>query len=229
MIIPKHIGLIMDGNRRWAQKRGLSKSDGHKVGFEHIPDVIEVCRDYGIQIVSAYCWSTENWTRPAEEVKYIMDSLENELPRFAEGLHEKGIRFIHSGRRQELAPKTLQIIDEAVALTQHNGPEVFNFLFNYGGRAELENVVRQLISENASSETISETSIADHLWTAELPDVDLVIRTGGDRRVSNFMLWQIAYACIYITKTYWPGIGRRDIEAGMRHYNNQRLIALNPV
>jgi undecaprenyl diphosphate synthase len=219
MIIPNHTGFIMDGNGRWAQQRGLSRSAGHKAGFEHIPDVLEVCRDFGIQVVSAYAWSTENWVRPKAEVNYIMRSLEKHLPRFVDELHRRGVRFVHSGRREDLPPKALQALDEAVALTRHNGPEIFNFVFNHGGRAELINAARQLIAEGVSPEAVSEDSIADHLWTAGLPDVDLVIRTSGEQRLSNFMLWQSAYACIYVAQAYWPDLGRRDIEEGIKYYN----------
>jgi undecaprenyl diphosphate synthase len=219
MIVPKHIGLIMDGNGRWAQRRGLSRSAGHKAGFEHIPRVLEICHDLGIQIVSAYAWSTENWSRPKAEVGYIMRSLEKHLPRFVKELHQRGVCFRHSGRRDDLTPKALQVLDEAVALTQDNGPEIFNFVFNHGGRAELVNVVRNLLAEGVELETISEPTINRYLWTAGLPDIDLVIRTSGEQRLSNFLLWQCAYACVYVTQAYWPDVGRDDLEAGIKYYN----------
>jgi undecaprenyl diphosphate synthase len=219
MIVPRHIGLIMDGNGRWAQQRGLSRSAGHKAGFEHIPPVLEICHELGIQIVSAYAWSTENWNRPKAEVGYIMRSLEKHLPEFVRELHQRGVRFMHCGRRDELTPKALQALDEAVTLTQHNGPEVFNFVFNYGGRAELVNVTRELLAENVGLETISESTIDHYLWTIGLPDVDLVIRTSGEQRLSNFLLWQSAFACVYVTQAYWPDVSRDDIEAAVQYYN----------
>lgn len=219
MNIPNHIGFIMDGNRRWAHKRGLTKSDGHKKGFEQISDVLETCNDLGIPIVSVYCWSTENWSRPAEEVNYIMSALEEHLPRFANELNERGFRFVHSGRRERIPAKTMQVIDQAVALTKDNGPSVLNLLFNYGGRAELVDSVKKIIKENVSLDQISETTISKNLWACELPDVDLVIRTGGDKRLSNFMLWQTSKACIYVTDTFWPDISRKDITSGIRSFN----------
>jgi undecaprenyl diphosphate synthase len=219
MMIPKHIGLIMDGNGRWAQQRGLTRSAGHKAGLEHIPEVLEICHSFGIQIVSAYAWSTENWVRPRVEVEYIMQALEEQLPRFAQELHQRGVRFIHSGRRDDLTAKALRVLDEATTLTQNNGPEIFNFVFNHGGRAELVNVVRQLLAEGKQSEIISEALIDDYLWTAGLPDLDLIIRTSGEQRLSNFLLWQSAYACVYVTKAYWPDVNRNDIEAGVKYYN----------
>ncbi len=219
MIAPKHIGLIMDGNGRWAQQRGLSRSAGHKAGFEHIPPVLEICHDLGIQIVSAYAWSTENWNRPKAEVGYIMSSLEKHLPEFVSKLHQRGVRFMHSGRRDELTPEALQALDEAATLTQQNGPEIFNFVFNYGGRAELVNVTRKLLAEKVESEVVSESTINHYLWTNGLPDVDLVIRTSGEQRLSNFLLWQSAYACIYVTQAYWPDVSRDDVEAAVKYYN----------
>ena len=159
MIIPKHVGFIMDGNRRWARKRGLPTSAGHKHGFEHIPDVLEICHDFGIQTISIYCWSTENWARPKDEVEYIISSLETHLPEFIDKLHEKGIRFFHSGRREELSPGTLKIIDDGITLTQNNGPETLNFLFNYGGRAELVEDVKNLIKKETDLDSLTEASI----------------------------------------------------------------------
>jgi undecaprenyl diphosphate synthase len=219
MIVPRHIGLIMDGNGRWAQQRGLSRSAGHKAGFEHIPHVLEICHDLGIPIVSAYAWSTENWNRPKAEVGYIMRSLEKHLPEFVRELHQRGVRFMHSGRRDELTPKALQVLDEAVALTQQNGPEIFNFVFNYVGRAELVSVTRRLVAEHVQPERVSESTINHYLWTSGLPDVDLVIRTSGEQRLSNFLLWQSAHACVYVTQAYWPDVSRDDVEAAVQYYN----------
>ncbi|MDY6875076.1 MAG: polyprenyl diphosphate synthase [Chloroflexota bacterium] len=219
MTVPKHIAFIMDGNGRWAQRRGLPRSAGHKAGFEHIPDVLEICYGLDVQIVSAFAWSTENWKRPKVEVEYIVRSLEKHLPRFVKELHARDVRFVHSGSRDRLTAKALRVLDEAVSLTQNNGPWVFNIAFNYGGRAELVHVASELLAERARPEMVSEATINNRLWTAGLPDVDLVIRTGGDRRVSNFMLWQSAYACIYVADAYWPDVSRNDIEAGIRYYN----------
>jgi len=219
MVIPKHVAFIMDGNGRWAQRRGLPRSAGHRAGFEHIPDVLKMCHDLGVQTVSAYAWSTENWGRPKAEVDFIVHSLETHLARFVKELHTRGVRFVHGGSRDNLTAKALQVIDEAVELTRNNGPRVFNLAFNYGGRAELVRVASELAAEQAQPETISEAAINERLWTAGLPDVDLVIRTGGDRRLSNFMLWQSAYACIYIADACWPDVSRDDIEEGIKYYN----------
>ncbi len=213
----------MDANRRWAKKRGLPSSAGHKAGFDHIPEVLRICKDLGIHVVSVYCWSTENWNRSKEEVDYIMNSLVTHLPRFANELNEESVRFVHSGRRNEIPTDALKVLDDAIALTKRNDKEVFNFCFNYGGRAELVESVRNLIQKNISSKLISEESISENLWVADLPDVDIVIRTGGDQRLSNFMLWQASHAFIHVIEKYWPDISRRDILNGIKCYNDQQF------
>jgi undecaprenyl diphosphate synthase len=218
MIVPRHIAFIMDGNGRWARRRGLPRSAGHKAGLEHIPDVLEICHDLGVQVVSGYAWSTENWSRPQAEVRYIMHALEKHLPRFIKELHKRGVRFVHSGQPDNLTPKALRQLDDAVKLTRDNGPSVFNFAFNYGGRAELVHATRRLLAEGVGADAVSEAAINARLWTAGLPDVDLMIRTGGDHRLSNFLLWQSAYACIHIVSAYWPEIARNDIERGIKYY-----------
>jgi len=148
-----------------------------------------------------------------------MRSLEKHLPEFVNELHQRSVRFVHSGRRDELSSKALKTLDEAISLTQRNGPEIFNFVFNYGGRAELINATRELLAENVEPETVTESRIDQQLWTTGLPDVDLVVRTSGEQRISNFLLWQSAYACIYVTQAYWPEVGRDDIEAAVKTYN----------
>ena len=218
-VVPRHIAFVMDGNGRWARQRGLPRSAGHKAGLEHIQDVLEICHNLGVQVVSGYAWSTENWSRPQAEVRYIMRALEKHLPRFAKELHKRGVRFVHSGQSDNLTPKALRQLADAVELTRDNGPSVFNLAFNYGGRAELMHVIRSLLAEGLQPDEISEAAINDRLWTAGLPDVDLMVRTGGDQRLSNFLLWQSAYACVYIASAYWPAIDRDDIETGIEYYN----------
>jgi undecaprenyl diphosphate synthase len=219
MIAPKHIAFIMDGNGRWAQQRGLPRSAGHKAGFEHIPDVLEMCHTFGVQVVSAYAWSTENWGRSKAEVNYILRSLERHLMRFVKELHARNVRFVHSGSRDRLSPKTLAVLDKAIELTHDDGPEVFNLAFNYSGRADLTHVAREMVTKGFQPKDISENTINDHLWTKGLPDVNLVFRTGGDQRISNFMLWQSAYACIYVVDAYWPDVSQDDIKSGIKYYN----------
>jgi undecaprenyl diphosphate synthase len=219
MIVPQHIGFIMDGNGRWARKRGLPRSAGHRAGIEHIREVLRVCNDLGVKIASFYVWSTENWTRPLAEVRHLMHCLWTSGPKLAQELHAQNVRIMHSGSRQNLSKRVLRVIDDAVELTQENGPRVVNLIFNSSGRTELLHAIRQLVTQRIEPEAITEATISEHLFSAGLPDVDLVIRSGGDQRLSNFMLWQSAYAWIYITQAYWPALSRGDIEAAIEYYN----------
>ncbi|MBM3236855.1 di-trans,poly-cis-decaprenylcistransferase [Candidatus Poribacteria bacterium] len=221
MIVPEHIGFIMDGNGRWARERGLSRNEGHRAGIDHIREVLEICHELGIQIVSAYLWSTENWSRPSAETRHIMHCIRMFDPKLAKDLHAKQVRIIHSGNRQNLSRAVLRVIDNAVPLTRENGPRVLNLVFNYGGRAELVHVVRQWIALQVQPEKITETTINNYLYTAGLPDVDLIIRSGGDQRISNFLLWQSAYALVYVARTYWPALSRSDIEEAIKYYNRE--------
>jgi undecaprenyl diphosphate synthase len=219
MLIPQHVGFIMDGNGRWAQQQGLPRPEGHRMGIQNILKVLDICYDFGINIVSTFVWSTENWERPTGEARALMYSIQIFGPHLASQLHDRGVRILHSGSRQNLSATVLKTIDNAVELTEANGPRVLNLAFNYGGRAELVRAVKQVVEKQIEPQAITETTIADCLYTAGLPDVDLVIRSGGDKRISNFLLWQIAYAWIYITDTYWPAISRSDIESAIESYN----------
>jgi undecaprenyl diphosphate synthase len=222
MRLPQHLAFIMDGNGRWAQERGLPRSAGHKAGYEHISRVLEMCNDLGVRIVSGYAWSTENWGRPKPEVEFIMNALEKHLPRFIAELHDRNVRFMHCGTSDNLSPAALKVLKEGEALTHQNSSGVFNLVFNYGGRAEIVHAARQLVKNRVRPENICEKTVGETLWTAGLPDVDLVFRTGGDWRMSNFLLWQSAYACIYIADVYWPALSRDEIEKGILVYAQSR-------
>lgn len=219
MLIPKHTAFIMDGNGRWATERGLPRSAGHKAGYEHIPDVLKTCHELGIEIVSAYAWSTENWGRPKQESAFILRAVEKHLPRFVEELHRRQVRFVHSGFGHDLTAKARRRLEEAVTLTAANTGGIFNLAYNYGGRAEIVHAIRQLLREASPGDGLAAKDIEAHLFTAGLPDVDLVIRTGGDKRLSNFLLWQSAYATVYVVDRYWPALAVEDIEAGIQYYN----------
>jgi len=222
MKLPRHLAFIMDGNGRWARERGLPRSAGHKAGYEHIPKVLEMCDDLGVRVVSGYAWSTENWGRPKPEVEFIMNVLEKHLPKFIAKLDERNVRFMHCGISENLSPEALNALKEGEALTKQNGNGVFNLVFNYGGRAEIVHAAQQIIKNHIQPEEICEKTVGDYLLTAGLPDVDLVFRTGGDWRMSNFLLWQSAYACIYIAEVYWPALSRGEIEEGVHYYNRSR-------
>jgi undecaprenyl diphosphate synthase len=212
----------MDGNGRWAQARGLPRSAGHKAGYEHIPKVLEMCQELGVRVVSGYAWSTENWGRPKPEVQYIMKALEKNLPRFIQELHERGVRFRHCGISEKLSPEALRVFKEGEALTRENEQGVFNLVFNYGGRAEIVEAARRIVQDAVPPVELSEQALDNYMLTAGLPDVDLVFRTGGEYRLSNFLLWQSAHACIYVSESYWPALSKEDLEEGIRCYCRAR-------
>ncbi|MEM7133847.1 MAG: polyprenyl diphosphate synthase [Chloroflexota bacterium] len=219
MVIPKHVAFVMDGNGRWAQAQGLPRSAGHKAGYEHIPTVLEICFDLDIQVVSGYVWSTENWNRPKAEVDFIVRSLEKNLSRFVGELHQRGVRFVHSGTHDRLPTKIVELLKNGASLTKDNQSGVFNLCFNYGGRTEIVEAVQRILAADVQPNELSEELLGEYLWTHSLPDVDLVVRTGGDKRLSNFLLWQTAHACLYIADSYWPAISRQEIEFAVSYYN----------
>jgi undecaprenyl diphosphate synthase len=213
---PRHIAFIMDGNGRWAQSQGLPRSKGHKAGYEKIPSILEACIALDLNIVTVFVWSTENWGRPKTETNYIMTRLKKELPKFARELDSRGIRFQHIGRKEGIDAKILNVINEAEEMTRHHRKAVFNFLFNYGARAEIYNALQKIIVDKVIPTSITEEIISQYLWTAELPDVDILVRTGGEKRISNFMIWQCANAEIHFLDKYWPDINADDIKKILR-------------
>lgn len=215
--VPRHVGLIMDGNGRWATRQGLSRLVGHRVGLDHIRTVLPICFRLGIEIVSGYLWSAENWRRPQGEVTHMLGLLRAFGRSFARELHEQQVRIVHSGSREGLLDRDLAVIDEAVALTRHNGPYTFNIVFNYSGRDELVRAARRVAALGAPPVAITEEAINAMLFTP-LPDLDLVIRTAGECRLSNFLLWQSAHAMVHVTDVCWPDITERDIAAALQSY-----------
>lgn len=222
MHIPKHIGFIMDGNGRWAEQRGLSRSAGHYAGIAHIVEILDICHDFGINTVSAYVWSTENWGRPTDEVRALMIGIEELGPHLADELYSRQVRILHSGSREGVSESVLNVIDDAVNLTKTHNHRVFNLAFNYGGRAEIVEGVRKVVAQQLRSDEITEATFSRFLYTAELPDLDFVIRTGGERRLSNYFLWQSAYAQLYFTEVSWPALSQQDIQSAIDYYS-QRL------
>lgn len=218
MVTPNHIAFIMDGNGRWAQARGLPRSAGHKAGYERIPEILEACIDLEIPVISVFVWSTENWARPETEIRYLMAELKENLSQFVNKLHEKNIRFRHIGSHKNLGHNLMNKIMDAEEITKNNQKATFNFVFNYGSRAEIIDTVRRIVSRDVKPSEISENTISDGLWTSELPDVDILVRTGSEKRLSNFMLWQCAYATIYFLDKHWPDLNNSDIEGIVESY-----------
>ncbi len=221
MVVPAHVAFIMDGNGRWAKERGLPRHKGHLAGINHIKKVVDVCTRIGIRYVTAYVWSTENWGRPAREVGHLMQSIVKYGPGMAKELHLKGVRILHCGTRDGLDAKVLEVIDFATGLTVDNSPNVLNLAFNYGARRELIDAVKQIARQNIAPESINEQTIHDRLYASMVPSVDLMVRPGGEKRLSNFLLWHCAHSTLYFTDTCWPSLEEKEILAAIQFYNEQ--------
>ena len=218
-IVPTHIGIIPDGNRRWAKAKGLPSLKGHEQGFKAFQPVAEAAFDAGVEVFSAWGFSTENWKRTAEEVSYLMDLFVHYLGNEAKSLHEKNIKLLISGSRAELSGKLLAAIDSAERLTAGNSRGVINICLNYGGRQELVDAVNELMREGKSSVTAEDLS--QHLYH-ELPDVDLIIRTAGERRLSGFMPWQGVYSELYFSDKYWPDFTPEDLRLALEDFATRK-------
>ena len=221
MTLPKHIAFIMDGNGRWANDRGLPRSKGHLAGINHIKKVVDVCTRIGIQFITAYVWSTENWARPDKEVKHLMDSIVKYGPDMAKELHSKSVRILHCGSRDGLDKNVLETIDFATSLTVNDGPNILNLAFNYGSKKELIDAVRSIVKQRIAPEEINEQTIQNNLYTPIVPDVDLLIRPGGEKRLSNFLLWQCANSMFFFTNTYWPSLDEDEIKSAIKDYGEK--------
>ncbi len=221
-VVPGHIAIIMDGNGRWATKRHLPRSLGHKGGVDALRRVVELCNDYRVPMLTVYAFSTENWGRPAEEIDALMrlfwETIRSDLDR----LHQNGVRLRHIGRREGLAVDVQQAIQHMEDLTRNNGKLSLNVCFNYGGRAEIVDAVRAIVASGVPAEAVTEELIEQHLYTRGLPDPDLVIRTAGEMRLSNYLIWQAAYAEYYSTPVLWPDFGRDDFVAALEAFASRK-------
>ena len=221
--VPRHVALVMDGNGRWAKQRGLKRTDGHAAGEDALFDVVEGALDLGLAWLSVYAFSTENWRRPAEEVRFLMHVMSDAiLGKRRDELHERGVRVVFAGRRDWRVPKrVLRHMEEVSELTRHNRRLTFCIAFNYGGRAELVDAVRALVAEGVDPESIDERSITAHLYQPTMPPPDLVIRTSGEFRISNFWLWEIAYSELVFCDTLWPDFRRADLFDAVREFQQR--------
>jgi undecaprenyl diphosphate synthase len=216
--IPSHIGIIMDGNGRWAQEHGLPRLEGHRAGTDNIRRVLEACGEYGIKIVTIYAFSTENWQRPLDEVRGLMGILERVMEKEVGNLHQEGVRLRHVGELEGLSDKLRRAVLDAIELTKDNEDLTLNVAFNYGGRAEIVRGARRLLEDNVDPGNVDEELFGRYLYTAGLPDPDLIIRTGGEMRLSNFLIWQSAYAEYYSTPTYWPDFDKEELTKALQAY-----------
>ncbi len=224
--IPAHVAIIMDGNGRWAASRGLPRASGHRAGLEAIRRTIEGCRELGVQVLTLYAFSTENWQRPDDEVGALMHLLHESLIAEAEEMHRSGIRLRVSGSLDSMQAEIREQIARVEALTRDNQAMVLNIAFNYGGRAEIARAARQIAADvqagRRAADAIDEAAIASRLYTADLPDPDLLIRTGGEQRLSNFLLWQAAYAELCFLNVYWPDFTGEHLIAAIAEYQQRQ-------
>lgn len=217
--IPHHIGIIVDGNRRWAKEMGLPALEGHRRGYEKIKEVADWCRKEGVKILTVFCFSTENWNRSESEINYLMRLAKAVFLRGMKEFHKKSIKIRVIGQKERL-PKFLQkAIKEAEDLTKDNGGMVLNFAISYGGRAEIIEAMKNIIKKKILPEKITEEIIRDNLWTS---DVDLIIRTGKEQRISNFLIWQAAYSELHFCKKYWPGFTEKDFKKAIFDYSRRK-------
>jgi undecaprenyl diphosphate synthase len=220
--LPRHIGIIMDGNGRWAKRRHLPRAAGHRAGVRAIRQVMEACNDAGVHILTLYAFSTENWRRPEREVNALMRLFQETMDSEIDELDAKGIQLRIIGDRSKLSRQLRAKVDECERRTVHNRDNVLNVAINYGGRSEVVEAIRELASSGVDLRDLDEATLSGALYTAGLPDPDLIIRTAGELRVSNFLLWQGAYAELHVTDTLWPDFGPADVSVALGDFRSRR-------
>jgi len=221
--IPFHLGIIIDGNRRWAKKRGLPSFEGHRRGLDRVNKIGEWCRKRGVKILTLYTFSTENWNRSKKEISFLMKLLSEALNRKnVKELHQRKIKLQVIGQKERLPRSLQQRIKEAEGLTQNNKEGILNLAISYGGRPEIVQAVKNIIKKKVPASKITEDLINKNLWTADLPEPDLIIRTGGAQRLSNFLTWQSIYAELYFTKKYWPEFTEKDLDEALLDYSRRQ-------
>lgn len=216
--LPRHVAMIMDGNGRWALSRGLPRLAGHKAGTENLRRVIRASVEFGIKYLTIYAFSTENWGRPPEEVKGLMYILEDVIDKELAELNKEGVQLRHIGRLERLAPSLQKKVLRAVELTKNNDHLILNVAFNYGGRDEIVNAIQNIMKDGIAPEEVTDELVSRYLYTAGVPDPDLIIRTSGELRVSNFLIWQAAYSEWYVTPTYWPDFNKEEYRRALETF-----------
>jgi undecaprenyl diphosphate synthase len=209
--VPVHVAIIMDGNGRWAASHGLPRSAGHQAGTENLRPVIRACVEFGIHYLTIYAFSTENWARPDDEVQALMKILADVIDRELEELNQEGVQLRHIGRLERLDPVLREKVMHAVDLTRNNSRLTLNVAFNYGGRDEIVCAISRMIQDGVKPEDVTDELVSSYLFTAGIPDPDLIIRTSGEMRISNFLIWQAAYAEWYVTPAYWPDFDKEEL------------------
>ena len=220
--LPNHVAIVPDGNGRWAERRGLPRLEGHKVGAENTWRMVEYLSEYPIKYLTLYGFSTENWNRPEDEVRGLFHILEERIAKDTPQIHKIGVRLRHLGRLEELPQGLQQVMNRAVELTKGNTGMTLSLAFNYGGRIEILDAITRIITDGTLPQDINEKLFNSYLYTAGLPDVDLLFRSGDELRLSNFLIWQTAYSEYYFTEVLWPDISKKDIENALLAYSRRR-------
>lgn len=218
---PAHIGIIMDGNGRWATRRGLSRSDGHRAGAETVRRVVTACRRLEIPALTLYAFSRENWSRPRDEVNLLFSQLVDFLGKELPKMQEYGIRLRHFGERDELPLAARKALDYAIGQTSANGGMTLNLAINYSGREEIARACREIVKSGLKAKDINVETVSAHLYSAGQPDPDLIIRTSGEQRISNFLLFQSAYSEYYFTEVLWPDFAEADLEEAIKSFSSR--------
>ena len=219
---PNHVALIMDGNGRWAARHGKSRSEGHRAGTENLRRVIGAFIRHGVRYLTLYAFSTENWNRPDGEVKSLLEIVAEVIRTELDEFHREDIRLRHIGRLDRLPPKLRRSISESIELTRHNSRMTLCVAFDYGGRAEIVDAVRAMISDGVQAEDVTEDLLRRYMYTNDIPDPDLIVRTSGEQRLSNFLIWQAAYAEYYFTPVYWPDFDEAEVDKAIEAYGRRK-------
>ncbi|MFW6117947.1 MAG: polyprenyl diphosphate synthase [Chloroflexota bacterium] len=219
---PRHVAIIMDGNGRWAKERHLPRLVGHNAGSENIRPVVKIFANYGVKYVTLYMFSTENWNRPSTEVSGLLSLLRRKIDQETQAFHQENIRLIHLGRLDRLSRKLREKVKAAVELTKNNTGLTLCLAFDYGGRDEIAQAARRIADAGIPGNNIDESVFARYLYNPDIPDPDLVIRTAGEIRLSNFLVWQTAYSEFYFTPVLWPDFGLKDIEEALSEYKRRQ-------
>ena len=219
--IPHHVAMIMDGNGRWALSRGLPRMAGHKAGTENLRRVITASVEFGIKVLTIYAFSTENWGRPPEEVRGLLTILEDVIDRELNELHKEGVQLRHLGRLEQLSPAIQKKVLHAMELTRNNNRLILNIAWNYGGRDEIIQAIQHMMKDGVGPDKVTDELVSRYLYTAGVPDPDLIIRTSGELRISNFLIWQAAYSEWYVTPTYWPDFDKEEYYRALETYSQR--------
>lgn len=224
MNIPKHIAFIMDGNGRWAKERGLTRTEGHEVGFRNLIDIVDACSELGVEAITCYAFSTENWNRPAGEVEYLMEIPNQIEAENKDEFKEKNVKVMFIGRKDRVPEFTLKAMTELEEFTKDHTGMTVAIAFDYGSHNEMIHSVKEIVKDvqnGLSIDDINEELFESKLFTAGLPNIDLLVRTSGEHRISNFLMWQLAYSELYFPKTYWPDFKKEDLHLAIKEYNRR--------